>query len=80
MTPVFLTDETIARIEEVLRREEQLNGPVKSQAEALGLVKMRLWEVMDAMEKRDDQMVHDKMLEAAVECIRWAQELKERMA
>ena len=66
---------TIDALNQRYVRAHKKYGPLRSQAEAIGALKLELWEVMEAMHDRDDNKVYEEMLDVANVAIRWAQRL-----
>jgi len=74
----MLTQLTIDALNRRIAKSEEKYGPLRSQAEAIGALKLEVWEVMEAMHERQDKWVYEEMLDVANVAIRWAQELAER--
>lgn len=73
----MLTQLTIDGLNRRMAKSEEKYGPIRSQAEAIGALKLEVWEVMEAMHERQDEWVYGEMLDVANVAIRWAQRIKE---
>ena len=76
----MLTQLTIDALNRRIAKSEEKYGPIRSQAEAIGALKLEVWEVMEAMHERQDEWVYEEMLDVANVAVRWAQKIREASA
>lgn len=73
----MMTQHTINELNRRMEKALKKYGPPKNQAECIGAIRLEIWEVEDAMHKREDHWVEAELYDVANVCIRYAQKLRE---